>query len=363
MIRLEHMQEFVALAERLSFTDASAELYVAQPSLSRHVAGMEAELGVKLLNRSTRQVQLTPAGETMYAAFNRILRVYRDAADLARVYGAGWEGRLRIGSPRFLAEEFMEDRALEFTRRYPEVKLELRTFQPERSQAAVLEGEIDLTVCLHTDLPERGLCLLPFDREPLNAVLSADHPLAGEAQLSLSQLSRERFIFLAGEDGCSPRHFERFLSPLLEERGVKPDQILHLARFDDFGITIRRHPADGCREHPAAPDREHRTGTALLPAPDGPGMQHPPLLLLAGRGQESSDPRLLRPGRRRAGPYTAGNHLLTLLFTLCKLWLFTSCKQGGISMPDLSMGLIETRFAELVWDREPITTGELTALC
>lgn len=241
MLRLEYIQEFVALAERASFTDAAERLFVTQPSLSRHIAQMEAELGVELLHRSTRQVRLSPAGERLYPIFRRMLRDYGEAVDLARVYGEGYAGRLRIGSPRFLAEEELEERILLLSRQHPEIKLEQFFPEPEQAVRQLLAGETDLTLCLETDDMLDGLSCQPFAREPLSVLLSADHPLADRKVLPLSLLRQERFLFVRSREAYNG--FAHVMCTRLMKAGVLPDQLQFVPRFSDIGIGIRQSGA------------------------------------------------------------------------------------------------------------------------
>ncbi len=69
MIKLNYIQEYILLAETLNFSKTAEMSYITQPALSRHILVLEEEMGTKLLLRTTRNVQLTPAGEMVYEAF------------------------------------------------------------------------------------------------------------------------------------------------------------------------------------------------------------------------------------------------------------------------------------------------------
>ena len=96
-MELRHLRYFVAIAEERSFTRAAERLWVAQPSLSTQVRRLEAELGVKLLERHPRGVEPTPAGE-LFLARARVALAAADAAQATgRDFAAGVNGSVRLG--------------------------------------------------------------------------------------------------------------------------------------------------------------------------------------------------------------------------------------------------------------------------
>src|SRR5689334_6313133 len=95
---LRALRAFVAVAEELHFTRAAERLYVAQPALSEQIRRLERDLGVRLLERTTRRVELTAAGEALLVRARRILAEADAAlADAARA-ARGETGRLRVAT-------------------------------------------------------------------------------------------------------------------------------------------------------------------------------------------------------------------------------------------------------------------------
>ena len=177
-----------AVARNANFTRAAAELHVAQPALSVSIRRLEAELGVRLFERTSRRVSLTPAG----AAFlDRAARVTRDVdalADEMRLYAGGFRGRLRL-SAWYHVEPDLVDFMRDFTAANPLVEVSIQELPAPDTLAALRAGDIDLAAVVQ--YPE--LDLADFDQaalrtEPAVLVVRADDALAGRESVRLADL-------------------------------------------------------------------------------------------------------------------------------------------------------------------------------
>jgi DNA-binding transcriptional LysR family regulator len=197
-VELRHLRYFVAVAELRHFGRAAARLHMAQPPLSQQVRQLEAELGVELLRRTTRRVDLTAAG----AAFAHRAREILAAVDVATVeaqrIGAGLEGRLVVGCVGSATYSLLPNLARTLREELPAVDISFRGEMLVPDQAtALLAGEIDLAL-LRPPVDHDGLVLTPLRRERLIVALPDGHRLAGRKRLRVADLRDEDFIVHAG---------------------------------------------------------------------------------------------------------------------------------------------------------------------
>jgi DNA-binding transcriptional LysR family regulator len=124
-IRLDDMRLFATVATARSFTSAARELDIPKQTLSRRVGELEATLGVQLVLRTTRRMQLTAAGERYAAKCRELVRIAEDANRVVAEDGVEPRGTLRVTADPLLGEAFLPPVLNEFTTRWPSVKLEV----------------------------------------------------------------------------------------------------------------------------------------------------------------------------------------------------------------------------------------------
>jgi DNA-binding transcriptional LysR family regulator len=125
MDRLQAMEMFVRVVETGSFSKAAREFATTQPTVTKQVAGIEARLKVRLLNRNTRGVSLTEPGTLYYDKCKSILREADEADNIVRLRQSQAQGLLRVGSSVAFGRRVVVPLALDFMKQHPQLKIDL----------------------------------------------------------------------------------------------------------------------------------------------------------------------------------------------------------------------------------------------
>jgi LysR family transcriptional activator of glutamate synthase operon len=194
-MNLRQLRYLVALADERHFTRAAAREHVAQPALSQQIRRLEAEVGLALVERTTRRVAMTQAGELLVARARRALAEL-DAAQAELQSLAGVQaGRLSVGAMHTMGPVDLSLLLATFHARYPAVELTVREQSSEELAGMLRDDEIDLAFLSVTErIQSRGLALRPLVSEEIVVVLATDHALASRARLRLTDIAREPFI-------------------------------------------------------------------------------------------------------------------------------------------------------------------------
>jgi DNA-binding transcriptional LysR family regulator len=139
---IRELRYFVAVAEELSFTHAARRLHVSQPSLSAAVRQLETRVGVTLLERTTRKVDLTPAGRTLLAHAREVLEASSSLDGALRAHRGG--GRLRVGIFAQGAGHLTLPILQAFEAAHPEVEIEVSEVSPVALVTGLVDGRVDV---------------------------------------------------------------------------------------------------------------------------------------------------------------------------------------------------------------------------
>ncbi len=177
MIDIRQMRYFVTLAETLHFGRAAERLHLTQPPLSRQIAALEKELGVKLLERHSRHATLTRAGQSFLEDSRAVLASFDQACRNAKVADRGEIGELSIGFMMHAAYTVLPGVARRYMAAYPDVDVKLCEVVPNVLIEDILAGRFDAGIIF---LPGavRGLEIRPIYREKLCLSVHTSHPLA-----------------------------------------------------------------------------------------------------------------------------------------------------------------------------------------
>ncbi len=194
-MELRQLRYLVALADEQHFTRAAAREHIAQPALSQQIRRLEQEVGLALVERTTRRVTVTEAGRTLVARARRILSEV-DAANAEMQALAGVRtGHVTVGTMHTMGPVDVSLALAMFHERHPGVELTVREQSSEELAEMLRDDVLDLAFLSVTErIESHELSLHQLVSEELVAVLPVDHPLAGRRRVRMAELAEEQFV-------------------------------------------------------------------------------------------------------------------------------------------------------------------------
>jgi DNA-binding transcriptional LysR family regulator len=278
----------------LHFSRAAARLNLAQSALSAQVRALEAEVGGSLLVRSTRRVELTPAGEALLTDARMLLADSERALERARSLARGEAGTLSIGSLGPAPGDLLAPIMAQFASEHPQVRVEVRGFDFTEFIDGVRERHVDLAF-VYLPLDDPKIATLPLVAERRVVVLPRSHPLGSRSELRPSDLAEETFVT---QPASIPEPWRGFWL-LTDQIGRRPPISPHIAeKLDDWLLLIGR--GEGIDTAPAVISRYYSwPEVSFVPLVDAP----PATLALAWR-RDATNP-LIADFARLAGSVAA----------------------------------------------------------
>ncbi len=197
-LNTRQLRYFVALAEELHFTKAAARLFVAQQSLSSQVRQLEDRVGAQLLRRTTRRVELTPAGEAFLAEARTTLAAFDRAVNAAQSIQRNEAGTLSLGFMVSAALELTAPILTEFSRRFPHVNVDLHEYDYSDPSVGLLTNAVDIGF-VRPPIEGPELRYEELLSEPRVLCVSATHPVAERESISVAE------VFAIEEPMIAPR--------------------------------------------------------------------------------------------------------------------------------------------------------------
>jgi DNA-binding transcriptional LysR family regulator len=224
-MQLRFLNYFTVLCEELHFGRAASRLAITQPPLSAAIKSLEDDLGVQLLVRNSKLVQLTPAGAAFLTEANQILDRVAQARSVVTAVDHGVQGRLEIGITGSLLYSEVPAILARFRSQVPGIDLVLQEMPSVEQLQALMRGQLHAAFIAGSGVPSKlkGLAL----REDVFALcVPEQHPLANRASADLRELGDERFVMLS-RAAAPARHDDVIAS--FSQAGIHP-QIAHRAR-------------------------------------------------------------------------------------------------------------------------------------
>lgn len=248
-MNLEQLRGFAEVARTGHFTRAAERLHLAQPSLSRQISTLEAELGVELFHRVRGNIALTAAGERLLPIARRMLADADTARDEMAELAGLRRGRVRLGATPTLCTSLVAEVLVEFRERYPGIDVEILERGSRSLITALMEGALDLALIVTS--VSSGAARAVLEREPilserLVVVSAADSPdpFASSAPVELRELARvpqvafpENYDLRVAMDAA---YRAEGLAPQIAVEGAEMDAALS---FAERGIGVAVVPA------------------------------------------------------------------------------------------------------------------------
>ena len=194
-MELRQLRYLVALADERHFTRAAAREHIAQPALSQQIRRLEQEVGLALVERTTRRVTVTEAGQTLVARARRILSEVDSATAEMQALAGVRTGHVMVGTMHTMGPVDVTVALAVFHQRHPGVELTVREQSSEELAEMLRDDGLDLAFLSVTERMEsHGLGLHQLVSEELVVVLPRDHRLAARGTLRMAELAGEHFI-------------------------------------------------------------------------------------------------------------------------------------------------------------------------
>ena len=243
-MNLKSLKVFCDIVSRRSFSKAAADNGLSQSSASQVVGQLEAHLGVRLIDRSTRPPAATREGQVFYEGCRKILAAYDALEDQVRTLHDEVAGRVRVAAIYSVGLHHMSRYVQEFMSRHPKANVRLEYLHPDRVLESVEQGQADIGIVSYPR-STRTLEAEPWREEPMVLVCAPGNPFAGRVQVALGELHGQRMV--AFDSDLVIRHeLDRALAAASAEPAI-------VMEFDNIETIKRAVEIDA--------------GVALLPEP------------------------------------------------------------------------------------------------
>lgn len=216
-MRMRQLQCFVVLAEELNFTRAAQRLNMSQPPLSTQIQTLERELGAELINRTSRKVALTRAGDLFLSRAINMLDQYERGLQEIREIQQGQDGMIEIGTTGSILRGGLSELLSSFAESHPRITLRVHEQSPVSQINEIRRRRTD--VSFNRSIPhDEELAYEYAWQEELVALVHSDHRLTGRASVSITDLREDPFVVLQPESS----DFATYVMSCIVASGYRP---------------------------------------------------------------------------------------------------------------------------------------------
>ncbi len=221
---IRQLEYFIEVARQRSFSKAAAALHVSQPSISKTIKDLEAQLGSTLFYRNTKFVELTDAGEAILEQAQQIVSSFLNIN--ARLDGITklQTGKIHIGLPPITGVSDFAQSLGQFKSEYPNVQINLYEYGSKKIELGIQDGTLDMGI-IYVPCEEELYDKVVFVRDQLNIVMHPEHPLAGRSVIAYQELKDEQFVLYSNDYILHDKIIER-----CKEAGFTPNIIFETSQ-------------------------------------------------------------------------------------------------------------------------------------
>lgn len=236
---LNQIKYFVAVAHHRSFTKAATQYYLSQTAITQQVHSLEKTIGLKLIDRNSRPISLTPAGKVFLNEAKAILERMDTALIRTREASTGLVGTLRIGYTKGYERSSLADHLRAFHHDYPGVLITCHRCDTDTLAAGLLNNEFDIIFTWDsTNLKQDSRAMLrTVEHVPFVVALYGAHPLARRQSLSRSDLRDEVILFMS-PSGTGTSFGDAHYISLYQKAGYQPNILLRSSDIESILMMI-----------------------------------------------------------------------------------------------------------------------------
>jgi LysR family transcriptional regulator, transcriptional activator of the cysJI operon len=227
------LKAFCFVVELKSFSKAGEAISITQSAMSHLIKNLEDEIGVKLLNRSGRKVMPTPAGGLFYKHAKKILEAYKTLGDDINNLMKEIKGPLHLGASTTAAKYLLPQVIYDFSKRFPEVQINLAVSTTEAIMNELQQGNSDLGV-VEGNTGNKGITLEEIADDEMVLIASDENPLAKKEHISQQDFLSQPFIMPQAGSGLREFIDNYFQNSKIEQKDIKVSMIL-----SDPELTVR----------------------------------------------------------------------------------------------------------------------------
>jgi len=230
-LNVHQLHIFYTVAERGSFSAAALTLHMTQPAVTMQVQALEERFGTKLLNRTTKRLELTEAGHRLLPQARKAVELMRETDEMMTKYIEDLKGRLQFAASLTIGEYVLPRLLGTYLRRFPDISVDMKVMNTTEIIEAVAHQGLDFGIIeAPCDMP--GFDAQAVMDDELLLIVPANHPFASREQVSLEEAIREPLVLR--EKGSGTR---QIIEEELQRHGVTEERLRVVSEFGSTGAV------------------------------------------------------------------------------------------------------------------------------